>query len=102
MKHHFNNHVVLQDHLKKNPSGVAPNVAMALSDEYHGINCLQPVDTDLVMKLKEELGDDVVRFVSKEYAVKARVVFDTLNTALAVDNVWLVFQAIMPVMYSIN
>ena len=41
---------------KKNPSGVVPNVAIAMPEEYGGKNCLQHVDIDTISKLKQELG----------------------------------------------
>ncbi|KAF8591821.1 hypothetical protein K439DRAFT_1656506 [Ramaria rubella] len=53
---HFNNHCVRKDHVKKNPSSVSPNVAMALPHKYNGQNCFQIVDTTLIHQLKEELG----------------------------------------------
>ena len=93
---HFNNHRVCKDCNKKNPSGVAPNVAIALPHKYNGVNCLQSVDVSLVQKLKEELGgEDIIRFTTVEYAAHAQVVFDSLNTELTLQNVWVVFHAMM-------
>lgn len=98
---HFNNHRVCKDCNKKNPSGVAPNVAIALPHKYNGVNCLQSVDVSLVQKLKEELGgEDIIRFTTVEYAAHAQVVFDSLNTELTLQNIWVVFHAMMQLMYS--
>lgn len=56
---------------KKNPSGVSPNVAIAIPEEYGGEKCLQHVDIDVVKKMKQELGgEDLIRFVDEEYAAE--------------------------------
>jgi hypothetical protein len=101
LKDSFNNHVVRTDRQKKNPSGVAPNIAIAMPEEYGGQNCLQLVDVTVIQRLKEELGgEELIRFVEVEYAAHAQAVFDSLNTNLTTENIWLVFQAMMPLMYS--
>lgn len=92
--------MVHKDKAKKNPSGVAPNVSMALPEEYRGENCLQPVDRGVVAHLMKELGgEDLVQFVDVEYATRAQAVFDSLNTAVTLQNVWQIFKAMMPLMY---
>jgi len=82
------------------PSGVSPNVAYALHREHGGEDCLQTVDMDVVRGLMEELGgDELIQFVPVEYAHHAQTVFDGLNIgSLGFQNVWLVFQAMLPLM----
>ena len=100
LRDHFNNHYVRKDRNKKNPSGVAPNVAMALPHKYNGVNCLQAVDASLIWKLKDDLGgDDLIKFVSEEFEMQAQEAFDSLGVTLALDNVWVVFQAMRRIMY---
>ncbi|KAG6882477.1 hypothetical protein C0993_010407 [Termitomyces sp. T159_Od127] len=66
LRDRFNNHVVRKDSSKKNPSGVAPNVAMALPEKHGGENCLQQVDTSILPGLIEVIqkGEDVLAFCS--------------------------------------
>ena len=46
-------------------------------------------------------GEDLICFVSVEYAASAQAVFDELwFGALLFHNVWIVFSAMMPIMYS--
>ncbi|KAF8572883.1 hypothetical protein K439DRAFT_1377147, partial [Ramaria rubella] len=98
---HFNNHHVHKDCSKKNPSGVSPNVPMALPCKYDGQNCLQMVDVSLICQLKEELGgEDLIRFVSIEFAQGAQAVFDTLHLTPSLDNVWAIFQGMRCIMYA--
>ena len=101
MKDRFNNHVVRKDKEKKLPSGVSPNVAFTLYEEYRGEQCLQSVDRNFVKVLMEAIGgEDLIRFVSAEYATRAQAVFDELRFgALSFHNVWVVFSAMMPIMY---
>ncbi|KAF8578513.1 hypothetical protein K439DRAFT_1648765 [Ramaria rubella] len=101
LRDQFNNHCVRKDRKKKNPSGVSPNVAMALPHEYNAENYLQPVDATLICPLKEDLGGDgLLQFVSDEFAERAQDVFGTLNTTLALQNVWFVFLAMRRTMFS--
>jgi hypothetical protein len=103
LKEKFNNHVVRTDREKKLPSGVAPNVAYALYEQFGGEQCLQPVDRNFVKSLMEDIGgEDIIRFVSVEYAARAQAVFDDLRFGLlSFHNVWAVFSAMMPLMYPI-
>jgi hypothetical protein len=100
LKDHFNSHVVRTDRKKKNPSGVAPNIATAMLEEYGGENFLQHIDVNVIWKLKHELGGgDLIHFVDEEYATRASLAFASLKTALTLENVWLVFQAMLPLMH---
>ncbi|KIK73679.1 hypothetical protein PAXRUDRAFT_177767, partial [Paxillus rubicundulus Ve08.2h10] len=96
----FNNHVVCRDKKKKLPSGVSPNVAFALHNQYGGEDCLQKVDRVVVKQLMEEIGgEDLIRFFDIAYAAHAQIVYDSLNfTSLTLQNVWAVFFAMLPLM----
>jgi len=100
LRDHFNNHVVRTDRNKIIPSGVSPNVAYALPEEYSGEDCLQPVDRQVVHELMEKLGgEQLLYFVTREYAEEAQAVFDTLHiNDLSLQNVWHVFRAMLPLM----
>ena len=97
-KERMNNHKVRSDINKMNPSGVSPNVCYALCQKYGGENCLQPIDIALVRGLMEDIGgEDLVHFVSLEYATRVQGVYDGLNVGkLSFENVWLIFSAMLP------
>ncbi|KAG6872116.1 hypothetical protein C0995_012856 [Termitomyces sp. Mi166 len=102
LKDCFNNHVMRKDTNKKNPSGVAPNVVIALPEKYGGENCLQEVDTSISPELIEaiqEEEEDVLEFCTLEYSAKAQAAFDSLRIeALTFLNVWSVFLTMLPLM----
>jgi hypothetical protein len=100
LKDRFNNHVVRLDRTKSNPSGVSPNVAYELFEKYGGEDCLQLVDSKVIRALMEELGgEDLILFVSREYAAKASTICDTLGLRdLNLQNAWHVFSAMLPLM----
>jgi hypothetical protein len=100
LKDRFNSHVIRLDRSKSNPSGVAPNIAYELFEYYGGEDCLQPVDTTVIRTLMEELGgEDLILFVSHEYAAKAQGVYNTLHVHdLNLQNVWQIFSAMLPLM----
>ena len=101
LKDRFNDHVVRKDRGKKLPSGVSPNIAYALYEQYGGEDCLQLIDRDFVKSLMEDIGgEELIRFVSVEYAARAQAAFGTLGfPTLTFQNVWLAFSAMMPIMY---
>jgi hypothetical protein len=101
LKERFNNHPVRYDKNKVLPSGVSPNVAYALHEDYGGVNCLQTVDLDVVRALKDSLGgEDLSRFVSKEFAAHCEDVFHSLHfSELTLENVWSVFSSMLPLVY---
>lgn len=101
LKDHFNDHVVRTDREKKLPSGVSPNIAYTLHEQYGSEDCLQPVDRDIVWGLMEDIGgEDLIRFVTVEYAERARAVFESLgHEKLSFQNIWGVFSLMMPLMY---
>ncbi|KAF8498935.1 hypothetical protein JB92DRAFT_3219068 [Gautieria morchelliformis] len=86
----FNNHCVRKDRNKVLPSGVSPNEAFALHEEYSAENLLQPVNKGVVWELMVSIGgDDLIRFE----------VHDSLGTQrLTMFNVWTVFQSMLPLM----
>ena len=93
----MNCHATRYDRNKKLPSGVSPDVAIALCTEYGGEDCLQPVDINVVQQLMDDIGDDAIRFVPAEYANRAQNVFATLGVAkLSLENVWQVFTRMIP------
>lgn len=94
----LNNHRVRFDRNKKLPSGVTPQVAYSLHTGVEDL--LQRVDTNIIRGLMEELGGEgLIEFVPKEYTGWAQAVFDSLGIqTLAFSNVWVVFQAMLPMM----
>ena len=59
---------------------------------------LQPVNLALIDELMEDLGgEDLVRFVSREYEARAEQVYTSLEIAeLTFHNVWDVFSRMLP------
>ncbi|KAG1750783.1 hypothetical protein EDB19DRAFT_1893324 [Suillus lakei] len=98
LKHCLNTHTIRYDHDKILPSGVSPNIAMSLHEDYDAENCLQPVDHDVIKNLMEEIGgEDLICFVGSEYSVATQSIFDNLGfTVLTFENVWQVFAAMLP------
>ncbi|KAG1725924.1 hypothetical protein EDB19DRAFT_1914861 [Suillus lakei] len=100
LKNHLNTHTVRFDRNKILPSGVSPNVAMALHKDYHVEDCLQSVDRDIVKNLMVEIGgEDLICFVDTEYSAHAQSIFDDLGfIGLTFQNVWQIFSAMLPLM----
>jgi hypothetical protein len=98
LKDNFNNHRVRKDKNKKLPSGTSPNISMALYPSHGGENCLQAVDVNVVRALAEEIGgEDLIRFVSAEYAAHAEGVLAQLGVVMVtLENVWNVFTTMLP------
>ncbi|KAG1871660.1 hypothetical protein F4604DRAFT_1881097 [Suillus subluteus] len=98
LQEQFNNHHVHKDSSKKLPSGISPNVAFALHDEYQAENCLQEVDCEVVRQLMESIGgEDLIRFVSVKYENHAQTIFMNLGfKELSFHNVWNIFSAMLP------
>jgi len=98
LKARFNCHKIRYDSTSLLPSGVSPEVAYSLYEDYGAQNCLQPVDPDVVQNLMDELGgEDVIRFVSVAYAARAQEVFDSLDVPkIMFENVWKIFQTMLP------
>ncbi|KIJ50202.1 hypothetical protein M422DRAFT_246038 [Sphaerobolus stellatus SS14] len=88
LRHRFNNH----------PSGMLPNVAMALHAEHGGQNCLQAVPQEAVRALMDQLGgEELLQFADRVYASKVQAVYDSLDIGeLTLTNIWYIFQAMLP------
>jgi len=102
LRDRLNNHPTRFDAGKKLPSGVSPNVAIALVDEYGGKDCLLPVDLAVIRRLKESIGgEDLIRFVTADYARRAETAFATLGiNAIVSDNIWHIFTKMLPLLYA--
>ncbi|KAF8531361.1 hypothetical protein JB92DRAFT_2692108, partial [Gautieria morchelliformis] len=100
LQDHFNNHHVQKDRNKVLPSGVSLNEAFTLHEAYSAENLLQPVNKDVLKELMVSIGgDDLIQFVSIEYAIHAQEVYDSLGIQkLTMFNVWTIFQAMLPLM----
>ncbi|KAJ3871314.1 hypothetical protein F5051DRAFT_463809 [Lentinula edodes] len=98
LKDRFNNHRVRTDKGKYLPSGLSPNIAFSLYHKYRGENGLQHVDRGVIAKLMEDIGgEDLIRFVSVDYAVHAQQIYNNLDfPKLSLSNIWDVFQAMLP------
>ena len=68
---------------------------------YGGENCLQPVDHDFTKKLMDDIGgENIVQFVSVEYATRAEATFQVLGYGhLTFLNIWEIFTHMVPLMY---
>ncbi|KIJ41027.1 hypothetical protein M422DRAFT_172686 [Sphaerobolus stellatus SS14] len=105
LKEEFNTHKICYDSKKVLPSGVSPNVAMALYEDWpHVEYCLQPVDVNLIRKLKELIGGkDLVRFVSEGFATHCEGIFENLGfSEITFQNVWNVFSQMLPLLFEEN
>ncbi|KIJ46755.1 hypothetical protein M422DRAFT_249480 [Sphaerobolus stellatus SS14] len=103
-KERFNAHTPRKDPKKVNPSGVSPNIAFALCERYHGINCLRELTEEarkLVSDLKKELrAEELLRFVPPAFAERCEEALASLKIqTLAFTNVWSIFQAMLPLVF---
>lgn len=103
LQNRLNEHIVRKDKKKLLPSGVSPNVAYALYQQYNAEYCLQPVDTEIVEHLMEEIGgEDLIQFVTPDYAIHAQTVYDSLDVhELLFHNVWYIFSSMLPLMHAL-
>ncbi|KAI6167786.1 hypothetical protein EDD17DRAFT_1773327 [Pisolithus thermaeus] len=100
LKEHFNDHPTHFDAMKKLPSGVSPNVAIALAAEYGGESQLIPIDCAVVHCLMEEIGgESLIVFVDGEFAIHAQVVFDSLGMEITPHSIWQVFMKMLLLVY---
>lgn len=88
---------------KPGPSGVkamSRNEAFTAFDSWGGVNCLLPVDRDILRQMKEDIGgDQLIAFSTPEFAERAEEVFESLGVSLTMQNVWDVFQAMLPLVF---
>lgn len=100
LRKQLNNHPTSFDPAKKLPSGVSPNISIALADEYGGESCLLPVDLAVICHLKDGIGGkDLVCFVNVGFAHSADTAFSTLGIDRTTsDNIWHVFMKMLPLL----
>ncbi|KAJ7920649.1 hypothetical protein B0H13DRAFT_1605235 [Mycena leptocephala] len=88
---------------KPGPSGVkamSRNEAFTAFDSWGGVNCLLPVDRDILRQMKEDIGgDQLIAFSTPDFAERAEEVFESLGVSLTMQNVWDVFQAMLPLVF---
>ncbi|KAG6371338.1 hypothetical protein JVT61DRAFT_9712, partial [Boletus reticuloceps] len=96
----LNNHPSHFHIAKVLPSGVSPNVAIALAPEYGGTNWLIPVDVAVIRRLKAAIGgEELLRFVDVEFAQHAEAVFATLDIqTITLNNIWQTFTQMVPLL----
>lgn len=75
--------------------------AFVLPHKWDGINCLLPVDVEVIREIKQAMGgDELLEFTTREYRQKAQAVYDSLHIKnLTLDNAWDVFNAMLPLMH---
>ncbi|KAI0694409.1 hypothetical protein BC835DRAFT_1218090, partial [Cytidiella melzeri] len=86
---------------KSGPSGMPRNDAFTLPDKWGGLNCLLPVDMHIIRDIKEAMGgNNILGFVSCDFRKCTEHVYASLNVAqLEFDNVWFVFNAMLPLVF---
>jgi len=85
-------------------SGVSPNIAFSLFKEYGSVDCLQrisPEQLQLIRELKQEIGGEkLIEFVPLAFAERCKEVLESLRiTELTFDNVWVVFEDLLPLVF---
>jgi len=91
-----------KDKTKPGPSGKSRNEAYSLYESWGGRDCLLPVaNMELIHELKEAVGGaELLEFSSPELSARAQDSFDSLGTfTLGFENVWVVFQRILPLVF---
>ncbi len=68
----------------------------------NGDSRLLPIPLDIVHEMKTQLGgDSILEFVIADYADRCQAAFDLLAIVeLTFENVWDVFTAMLPLVYS--
>ena len=88
-----------KDKNKAGPSGCSRNDAFSLYTKWGGIDCLLPVDVDVVRAMKEFMGgDDLLSFVPLPFAECAEAAY-ILGIDVTMSNVWLIFNQLMPILF---
>jgi len=91
-----------KDKGKPGPSGMSRNEAYTLYESWGGRDCLLPVNNmELIRDLKEALGGaELLEFCEPELSARAQNAFDSLGGVdLRFENVWVVFQQILPLVF---
>lgn len=96
----LNNHKSRKDHNVSRPTGIIPSIALALYAQHGGVNCLQPVDVEVIGHLMGDIGgEDVVRFASKAFERRATIVLEALGVGeVKLANIWEVFSQMLPLL----
>lgn len=102
----FRNGVVMRKQNDKlGPSGMSRDDAYFMPETWGSVNCLLPVDVQVVHQLKEELGgESLTAFTSPEFSAKAELAFEALQAAHGAitverENAWIVFKALLPFVF---
>lgn len=82
------------------PSGVSPHIAYTLPEKYNGVDCLQPVDTDLVDAILADMQPEKEALtdwgIPEEFDRRAQEIFDTLPVReVTMQTVWITFSAML-------
>lgn len=91
-----------KDNNKPGPSGMSRNEAYSLYESWGGRDCLLPVtNMDLIRELKEELGGpELLDFCDSDLSARAQDAYDSLGAfSLRFENVWTVFQRLLPLVF---
>lgn len=91
-----------KDSSKPGPSGVSRNEAYSLYESWGGRNCLLPItNMELIHELKEELGGpELLEFCDRDISARAQNAYESLGVfSLRFNNVWGVFQRILPLVF---
>jgi hypothetical protein len=83
------------------PSGISPNIAFIFPEKCNGVDCLQPVDMDLVDAILADMQAEKDALsdwgVPAEFDRRAQDVFDTLPVReVTMQTVWITFAAMLP------
>lgn len=99
----FRNGVKMRkDNEKPGPSGMSRNEAFSMPEAWDGRNCLLPIDRKVIREMKEQLGGPTfLEFVSPEFAEHAQEVYDSIGVGdgLTQENVWMVFESMLPLCF---
>ena len=93
---------------KAGPSGCSSNDAFSMPEAYGLQNCLQPL-TDEQLNIVWEIGEnlnhngvkceELMAFTSAEFSARAEAAYHTLDLQeLTFENVWHVFQNLLPLL----
>ena len=97
-----NNRRVRKQKDKILPSGVSPSYAYTFPEDYGGVDCLQPVDREVIEEVLHDLEPEMVALtdwgVPPEFARRAQAICDMINlkvNQVSINEVWVAFSAIL-------
>jgi len=91
-----------KDKEKPGPTGMSCNQAFSFPEMWGGRDCLLKInDLSIIEGLKQELGgDELVSFSMPEFSAHAQAAYDSLAIIdLTFENVWVVFTAMLPLVF---